>query len=105
VSTAGIILAAWFQQCNVPLIRVSIHRFIFVKAFSWLLSTIIKSYLTTEGSGDSALVILSRVDGGEVMMSKVLEEETQVNNQVLSQKSLVQLFWWDVEVATTSGVI
>ena len=35
----------------------------------------------------------------------MLEEETQVNNQVLSYKSLAQLFWEDVKFTTPSGVV
>ena len=35
----------------------------------------------------------------------MLEEVTQVNNQVLGYKSLAQLFWEDVKFTTPSGVV
>ena len=49
--------------------------------------------------------IFSGGDHGGVVDIKVLEEETQVNNQVLGQKSLAQLFLGDVEFTTPSGVV
>src|SRR4030088_2287694 len=58
VNTAAIISAARFQRCKFHLIGVSIHGFSFVKASSWLLSSLILSWPATEGSVGGGLLFL-----------------------------------------------
>jgi hypothetical protein len=58
-----------------------------------LLLSVIYLWPATECSSVVGLLILPGGDGGGIVDRKRLEEEAQDNNQVLGQKSLVQLFW------------
>ena len=89
-STAGIVLAARFQWYKEHLFRVSIHGFSLVKASSWLLSSLIFSWPTTEGSVGGGRVFLPGGDGGGVVNSKGLEEEAQFNIPVPSRRGPAQ---------------